>query len=49
MSFLRNREVYFNQESLPITYHNFRHKSLVRPKSKLTSTQKLQGQFITER
>ena len=33
MCFLRNREVYFNQESLPITYHNFHHKSLVRPKS----------------
>ena len=24
MSFLQNREVCFNQESLPITYHNFR-------------------------
>ena len=34
MSFLQNREVCFNQERLPITYHNFRHKSLVRPKSK---------------
>ena len=34
MSFLQNREVLFNQESLPITYDNFRHKSLVRPKSK---------------
>ena len=34
MTFLQNREVYFNQESLPITYHNFWHKSLVRPKSK---------------
>ena len=34
MSFLQNCEVCFNQERLPITYHNFRHKSLVRPKSK---------------
>ena len=34
MSFLQNREVCFNQEKLPITYHNFCHKSLVRPKSK---------------
>ena len=25
---------YFNQEGLPITYHNFRHQSLVRLKSK---------------
>ena len=33
-SFLQNCKVCFNQESLPITYHNFRHKSLVRPKSK---------------
>ena len=33
MSFPQNREVCFNQESLPINYHNFRHKSLVRPKS----------------
>ena len=32
MSFLQNCEVCFNQERLPITYHNFRHKSLVRPK-----------------
>ena len=34
MSFLQNFKVCFNQERLPITYHNFRHKSLVRPKSK---------------
>ena len=34
MSFLQNRKVCFNQERLPITYLNFRHKSLVRPKSK---------------
>ena len=34
LSFLQNREVCFNQERLPITYHNFHHKSLVRPKSK---------------
>ena len=34
MSFLQNCEVCFNQERLPITYHNFRHKNLVRPKSK---------------
>ena len=33
-TFLQNREVCFNQESLPITYHNFRHKSLIRLKSK---------------
>ena len=46
-----NRKVCFKQESLPITYQNFRHKSVVRPKSKLTriSTRKLQGQFFTER
>ena len=34
MSFLQNCEVSFIQERLPITYRNFRHKSLVRPKSK---------------
>ena len=34
MSFLQNCKVCFNQESLPITYHHFYHKSLVRPKSK---------------
>ena len=34
MSFLQNREVCFNQESLPITYHIFRHKGLVTPKIK---------------
>ena len=34
MSFLRKCEVCFNQKRLPITYHNFRHKSLIRPKSK---------------
>ena len=46
MTFLENRKVCFNQERLPITYHNFHHKRLVRPKSKLAkiSTYKLQGQ-----
>ena len=39
MSFLQNREVCFNQEKLPITYHNFCHKSLVRPKSKSPNSQ----------
>ena len=34
MNFLQNREVCLNQERLPITYHNFHHKSLFRPKSK---------------
>ena len=34
MSFTQNREVCFIQESLPITYHNFHHKILVRLKSK---------------
>ena len=34
MSFLQNCKVCYNQERLPITYHNFRHKSLVRPKRK---------------
>ena len=34
MSFLQDCEVCFNQERLPITYHNFHHESLVRPKSK---------------
>ena len=34
MSFLQNCEVCFNQERLPITSHNFCHKSLVRAKSK---------------
>ena len=34
MSFLQNFEVCFNQERFPITYHNFRDKSLLRPKSK---------------
>ena len=50
MGFLQNRKVCFNQESLPITYRNFCHKSLVRPKSKFKrfSTHKLQGQFFTE-
>ena len=47
MSILQNREVCFNQDCLPITYHNCRHKRLVRPKSKLTriSTHKPQGHF----
>ena len=34
MSFTQNREVCFNQESLPLTYQNFHHQRLVRPKSK---------------
>ena len=34
MNFLQNGEVCFNQKSLPISYHNFWHKSLVTPKSK---------------
>ena len=42
MSFLQNCEVCFNQERLPITYHNFRHKSLVRPKSKSPNWQESQ-------
>ena len=33
MSFLQNRKIFFKEESLPITYHNFYHKSLFRPKS----------------
>ena len=43
MSFLQNREVYFNQESLPITYHNFHQKRT------WISTHELQGEFFTER
>ena len=39
MSFLQNCEVCFNQERLPITDRNFRHKSLVRPKSKFPNWQ----------
>ena len=39
MSFLENCEVCFNQESLPITYYNFLHKNLVRPKSKSPNLQ----------
>ena len=42
MSVLQNREVCFNQESLPITYRNFRHKSMVRPKSKSPNWQESQ-------
>ena len=34
MNFLQNRKVCFNQKRLKITCHNFRHKSLVRLKSK---------------
>ena len=51
VSFLQNRKVYFNQESLPITYHNFGSKSPIRAKSKLTRilTHELQGEFFTER
>ena len=32
MSILQNREVCFDQEGLPITQRNFRHKRLVKPK-----------------
>ena len=39
MSFLQNHKVSFNQESLPITYHNFRHNNLVRPKNKSPNSQ----------
>ena len=46
MSFPQNREVSFNQESLPITYHNFRHQSLVRPKSKSPNWQESQKDKI---
>ena len=37
----------FNQEGVPIAYHNFCHKSLVRPKSKLKriSSHKLKASF----
>ena len=51
MNFLQNGEVFFNQESLPIIYHNFHYKNLIRPKIKSTkiSTHKLQSQFFTER
>ena len=42
MSFLQNRDVCFNQESLPITYYSFHHKSLVRPKSKSPNWQRYQ-------
>ena len=34
ISFLQNCDICFNQESLPITYYNFHHKNLVRPKIK---------------
>ena len=50
MNFLQNREVCFNQESLPITYHNFHHKSLVDPKvNHQIDKAKVQGQFFPER
>ena len=42
MSFLQNWEVCFNQERLPITYHSFCHKILVRPKSKSPNWQRFQ-------
>ena len=32
--FQQNFEVFLNQDSLPITYYNSKHKSLVKPKSK---------------
>ena len=35
MNFLQNRKVCFKEKGLPITYYNFHHKSLVRPKSKI--------------
>ena len=34
MSFLQYRKVCFNEQGLPIAYHNLHHKTLVRPKSK---------------
>ena len=37
MGFLQNLKVCFNQENLPIICHNFRHQSLVRPKSKCSN------------
>ena len=52
MGFLQNVKVYFNQESLLITYHNFCHQSLGKTKIlklKKISTHKLQSQFFTER
>ena len=42
MSFLQNCKVCFNQERWLISYHNFRHKSLVRPKSKSPNWQESQ-------
>ena len=42
MNFLQNRDVCFNQESLPITYYNIHHKSLVRSKSKPPNGQRSQ-------
>ena len=42
MSFLQNWEICFNEERLPINYHNFRHKSLVRPKIKSPNWQESQ-------
>ena len=50
MSFLQNREVCFKEETLPITYHNFHHKNLLRPKSKIDKNlnPKPQGQFFTQ-
>ena len=41
MSFLQSCEVCFKHERLPITYGNFCHKSLVRPKSKSPDWQDL--------
>ena len=35
VSFLQKRKVYFKEEILPITYHNFHHKSLLRAESKI--------------
>ena len=35
MTFLQNRDICFNQGRLSMTYHDFHHKSLVRPKSKI--------------
>ena len=49
MSFLQNCRYCFNQERLPITYHNFHHKSLVRPKLASISTHKLKSQIFTGR
>ena len=35
MSFIQKCNICFKEESLPLTYHNLHHKSLVRPKDKI--------------